>query len=74
MANFKGKEWQRFGNHYLLTGTSICVFCWNTGANAWFMVTSGYGIRQVNKCFRKGPAARDHAIEYALSIREDYKV
>lgn len=74
MANFKGKEWQRFGNHYHLKGTSIFVFFWNTGANIWFMVSSGYGSRQVNKCFKKGPAARDQAIEYALSIREDYKV
>ena len=35
---FRGKQWQRNGNHYALVGTKVRVYQWNSGANANFMV------------------------------------
>lgn len=70
---FRGKEWQRFGNHYNLVGTQINVYFWNTGKNAWFMVTAGYRkSNYIQKSFAKGETARDDAIKYALSIKNKY--
>lgn len=72
---FRGKMWERYGNHYNLVGTEINVYQWNTGKNANFLVTAGY--RHSNhreKSFSKGAEARDAAIAYALSLADSYKL
>ncbi len=70
---FRGKQWERFGNHYHLIGTEINVYYWNSGKNASFLVTAGYRkSHHVEKHFEKGPIARDNAIMYALSLVNEY--
>lgn len=72
---FRGKMWERYGNHYNLVGTEINVYQWNTGKNANFLVTAGYRhSNHKEKSFGKGPTARDAAIEFALSIADDYRI
>lgn len=72
---FRGKEWQRSGNHYNLVGTEINVYQWNTGENANFMVTAGYRkSTYIQKSFAKGPKARNAAITYALTIKDKYLI
>ena len=72
---FRGKMWERYGNHYNLVGTEINVYQWNTGKNANFLVTAGYKhSNHKEKSFSKGPTARDAAIAFALSIVDDYRI
>ena len=72
---FRGKQWESNGNHYTLVGTEIRVYQWNTGKNANFMVTAGFSsYHHIEKTIPgKGQAARDAAIEYALSIQDKYR-
>lgn len=69
---FRGKEWERCGNHYHLVGTEINVYQWNSGKNANFLVTAGYrNSNHIEKTIEgKGSEARDKAIEFALSLSE----
>lgn len=63
---FRGKQWQRNGNHYNLVGTRINVYQWNTGAKANFLVEElGKGTHTVHG---KGAAARDAAIKMAFDL------
>ena len=63
---FRGKQWQRNGNHYNLVGTRINVYQWNTGAKANFLVEKlGEGTYTVHG---KGAAARDAAIKMAFDL------
>lgn len=72
---FRGKEWERHGNHYNLVGTEINVYQWNSGKNANFMVTAGYrNSTYQQRSFSKGQSARDEAITYALSLKDNYKI
>lgn len=72
---FRGKEWERHGNHYNLVGTEINVYQWNSGKNANFMVTAGYRKSTYKQLsFSKGPSARDAAITYALSLKDKYRI
>ena len=36
--NFRGKQWKRSGNVYHLIGTKVCVYCWNSGEKAHFIL------------------------------------
>lgn len=66
---FRGKRWQRNGNHFWLVGTNIAIYQWNTGANANFMVEErGKGTYTVHG---KGAAARDTAIKMALDLASE---
>lgn len=70
---FRGKEWEKRGNHYNLLGTEIDVYQWNSGKNANFLVTAGYrNSNHIEKTFPKGDGARDAAIAYALSIKDRF--
>ena len=72
---FRGKQWKRSGNCYNLVGYQIDIYQWNSGKNANFLVCAGYQNRNhVEKAFSKGPEARDAAIEYALSIKDKYRI
>jgi hypothetical protein len=72
---FRGKDWQRYGNHYDLVGTSIKVYQWNSGKNANFLVSAGYRISESKEITisGKGQDARDRAIETAYSLRDSGK-
>ena len=68
---FRGKEWERHGNHYNLVGTEINVYQWNSGKNANFMVTAGYrNSTYKQRSFSKGPSARDAAI----TLKDTYRL
>ena len=63
---FRGKRWKRDCNHYLLVGTNIAVYQWNSGEKANFLVEErGKGRHTVHG---KGAAARDAAIALAFSL------
>lgn len=63
---FRGKQWQRNGNHFLLVGTNIAIYQWNTGEKANFLVEErGKGTHTVHG---KGSAARDAAIKMAFDL------
>ena len=63
---FKGKQWQRNGNHFWLVGTNIAIYQWNTGEKANFLVEErGKGTHTVHG---KGSAARDAAIKMAFDL------
>ena len=72
---FRGKDWQRYGNHYELVGTSIKVYQWNSGKNANFLVTAGYRISESKEITinGKGQDARDAAIAKAFELRDTGK-
>lgn len=72
--NFRGKEWERFGNRYHLVGTQISVYQWNSGRNANFMVSAGYrNSNHMDKTISgKGAGARDEAIRFSMSIADRY--
>ena len=76
MATFRGKEWERDGgNYYWLVGSEIKVYFWNSGKDSNFLVTAGFKkSNHKEKSFSKGPAARDAAIEYALSLKDMYLI
>jgi hypothetical protein len=69
---FRDKRWIRHGNRYHLIGHEVDIYQWNAGKNANFLVYAGYGSKHVEKSFEKGPEARNKAIEYAFSIKDDY--
>ena len=72
---FRGKMWERYGNHFNLVGTEINIYQWNSGKNANFLVTAGYRhINHIEKSFYKVAEARDAAINFALSIADKYKL
>lgn len=72
---FRGKQWKRHGNRYNLVGYQVDIYQWNSGKNANFLVCAGYSNRNhVEKAFSKGPEARDAAIQYALSIKDKYRI
>lgn len=72
---FRGKMWERNGNHYTLVGTEIKIYQWNSGENANFLVTAGFrNSNHIEKSFQKGAEARDKAITFALSIADKYKL
>ena len=72
---FRGKMWERNGNHYTLVGTEIKIYQWNSGENANFLVTAGFrNSNHIEKSFQKGAEARDKAITFALSIANKYKL
>ena len=72
---FRCKQWERFGNHYHLIGSSINVYQWNTGKNANFLVTAGYKEQNhIEKSFAKSGSARDEAINFALSLKDKYRI
>ena len=63
-------------NHYNVIGTSINIYHWNSGKNTNYLVVAGYKDNaHIEKTIPgKGPAARENAIIFALSIREKYLV
>ena len=68
---FRGKQWQRNGNHYALVGTKVRVYQWNSGANANFMVELlGTKPWEQNTWTidGKGSQARDRAIQKAMEL------
>ena len=72
---FRGKMWERHGNHYTLVGTEIQIYQWNIGKDANFLVTAGFrNSNHIEKSFQKGAEARDKAITFALSIADKYKL
>lgn len=72
---FRGKMWERYGNHFTLVGTQINVYQWNSGKDANFLVTAGFwNSNYIQKAFHKGAEARDAAITFALSIADKYRL
>lgn len=71
MLTFRGKEWERNGNHYNLVGTKVNVIQWNTGDKANFIVeVLGKSVYEQNTFTvpGKGPQARERAILMAYEM------
>lgn len=72
-ANCKSLFRPRTGNHYHLINSEIDIYFWNTGKNANFLVTAGYSkFNKKQKSFSKGEQAREDAINYAISLINEY--
>lgn len=69
--NFRGKQWERDGNHYYLIGTKVCVRWWNSGEKANFMVEL-FGAKPYEQNTwsipGKGARAREAAILKAYEL------
>lgn len=69
--NFRGKQWERNGNHYRLVGTQVRVYFWNTGAKQTYMIeVLGLSVHSRNMWTipGKGADARDKAIKMAFEL------
>lgn len=70
--DFRGKNWRRIGNSYLLEGTKIRVYHWNNGKNQSFMVedtAAGFYEQSRFTIPGKGQEAKENAIAKAYQLK-----